>query len=76
MASCPDLPEGLDPALNSDQAGVYTGLSTKTLEAMRGTGRGPRFVKYSRNAVRYLRSDLDAWMRSLTVSSTSESQAA
>jgi len=76
MATSPDalkaLPEGLSPALNSEQAAQYTGLAVKTLEKMRCDGRGPRFVRVSRNAVRYLKADLDAWLASLTVSSTSE----
>ena len=80
MATSPEaldpLPEGMNPALNSEQAARYTGLSPKTLEKMRSHGRGPRFVRISRNAVRYLKPDLDVWLSSLTVSSTSRSAAA
>jgi predicted DNA-binding transcriptional regulator AlpA len=67
-----ELPAGLNPALDTDQAGVYTGLSPKTLEGFRSSGNGPRFVRYGRRAVRYLVSDLDAWMAGLKVASTSE----
>lgn len=70
------LPDGLTPALNTEQAAAYTGLAEKTLEGLRCRGGGPRFVRYGRKAVRYLVSDLDAWMRSRVVSSTSELRAA
>lgn len=80
MATSPEalhpLPEGLNPALNCEQASQYTGLAVKTLEKMRCDGRGPRFVRFSRNAVRYLKVDLDTWLAALTVSSTSEKAAA
>lgn len=80
MASNPSagrlLPEGVLPAFNSEQASLYTGLAVKTLERMRCTGRGPRFVRISRNAVRYTKADLDAWLSSRTVGSTSEMAAA
>ena len=71
-----DLPTGVAPAFNTDQASAYTGLAPATLERLRCTGGGPRFVRYGRKAVRYLIADLDAWMSARTVSSTSERVAA
>ena len=71
-----DLSCGYPAALNTEQAARYTGLSVKTLEKMRCDGRGPRFVRFSRNAVRYRKADIDAWLLRLTVSSTSEQAAA
>ena len=70
------LPDGVAPAFNTDQAAAYTGLAPATLERLRCTGGGPRFVRYGRKAVRYLRSDLDAFMAARTVGSTSEALAA
>lgn len=72
----PKLPAGLNPALNTEQAAAYTGLAEKTLEGLRCRGGGPRFVRYGRKAVRYLVSDLDVWMSSRVVGSTSECLAA
>lgn len=66
------LPAGCAPALNTAQASVYLGLAEKTLEGLRTRGGGPRFVKYGRKAVRYLKPDLDAFMAERTVASTSE----
>ena len=70
------LPAGLSPAFNTDQAATYTGLAPATLERLRCTGGGPRFVRYGRKAVRYLKADLDAFMAARTVASTSEALAA
>ena len=70
------LPDGVTPAFNTDQAAAYTGLAPATLERLRCTGGGPRFVRYGRKAVRYLRGDLDAFMAARTIGSTSEAVAA
>lgn len=66
------LPHGLNPALDTLQAAAYTGLAPATLEGLRCKGGGPRFVRYSRRAVRYLKVDLDKWMHDCIVASTSE----
>ena len=66
------LPDGLSPALNTEQTASYTGLAVATLEKLRWSGGGPRFVRYGRKAVRYLVADVDVWMASRTVASTSE----
>ncbi len=70
--SSADLPPGCAPAMNTVQAGAYIGLSSKTLETLRTRGGGPRFVRYGRKAVRYLKADLDAFMAARFVASTSE----
>lgn len=67
---------GNHTALNTAEAARYTGLSSATLEKLRCAGGGPRFVSYSRRAVRYRLSDLDAWMGEKTIGSTSERRAA
>ncbi len=58
------------------KAAVYLGgeggaLSKKTLQAMRVRGDGPMFVKIGR-LVRYRQSDLDQYIDSRAVRSTSE----
>jgi len=72
----PVLPGGVFPAFNTEQASAYTGLASATLEKLRCSGGGPRFVRYGRKAVRYLVADLDAFMAARTVGSTSEAMAA
>jgi predicted DNA-binding transcriptional regulator AlpA len=39
-----------------------TGLSAETLAQWRSQGKGPPYVKISRNCVRYRQSDLDGWV--------------
>jgi hypothetical protein len=70
------LPDGLSPALTTEQAAAYTGLAVATLEGLRSRGGGANFVRYGRKAVRYRLNDLDEWMAARTVSSTSEQVAA
>lgn len=67
-------PEILDTA----GAAEYLGLSCPTLERFRLTGNGPQFAKLSpgpRGPVRYRRSDLDSWVASRLIRSTSEQAA-
>ena len=48
--------------------------SERSLERMRATGTGPRFVKIGR-LVRYTECDLEEWITRRTVNSTSEAEA-
>lgn len=67
-------PEILDTAGAAD----YLGLSSPTLERFRLTGEGPVYAKLARGhrgTVRYRRADLDAWVASKLVRSTSEQAA-
>jgi predicted DNA-binding transcriptional regulator AlpA len=59
--------------LTQREAALALRLSPRTLERMRVTGNGPRFVKYNRS-IRYQQSDLDAWIAQRVVRSTSEAE--
>jgi predicted DNA-binding transcriptional regulator AlpA len=48
--------------LKPEEVAEMTGLSVETLAQWRSQKRGPRFVKISRNCVRYRQSDLDGWL--------------
>jgi hypothetical protein len=48
------------PFLNTDQAAYYIGLSSRTLEKMRSSDRGPKFRRHGRH-IRYHIGDLDDW---------------
>ena len=67
--------------LNAAEAGVYLGgerkpLSYQTLANWRTAGNGPRFTRLNGRMIRYLRSDLDAWLaKQGRFASTSESSA-
>ena len=65
--------------LDTAGAAEYLKLSTPTLERFRLSGGGPTFAKLTpgpRGSVRYRRADLDAWMASRLVRSTSETSEA
>ena len=57
--------------LNTREAAVHLGLSTRTLDRYRVSGDGPVFLKFG-GRVRYLREDLDDWARSRRRRSTSD----
>lgn len=57
--------------LDTPEAASYIRLSKPTLERLRLTGDGPPYAKLGK-AVRYRRSDLDAWLASRLIRSTSE----
>ncbi len=57
--------------LNTREAADYVRLGKPTLERFRVSGEGPIFVKLG-GAVRYRKADLDTWLESHRVRSTSE----
>jgi len=60
---------------DTEGAAKFTMFAASTLEKLRVYGGGPRFSKVGRS-VRYHSSDLDQWLRSRVVGSTSEKEAA
>lgn len=60
--------------MNTKQAAEYLQLSKPHLDRLRLAGGGPRFAKIGKG-VRYRKVDLDAWVESRLVSSTSEKAA-
>lgn len=50
------------PFLNTEQAAFYLSICPRRLQALRGSGEGPRFRRHSRY-VRYHIDDLDSWSR-------------
>jgi len=55
-----------DILLTEAQASHLLNLSVRTLQAWRGQGRGPNFVRAGR-AVRYRTSDLISWVNEQTI---------
>ena len=58
-------------AMRPDAAAAYTGLSVQRLAKYRLFGGGPIFCKAGRSIL-YRRDDLDAWLASLSRTSTSD----
>jgi predicted DNA-binding transcriptional regulator AlpA len=57
--------------LRTPAAADYVGLAVSTVEKMRLTGSGPRFVRLGERAVGYLEEDLDQWLEMRQCLSTS-----
>lgn len=60
-----------DELLNQSKVAKILGTTEKFLEARRCRGGGPNFIRVGR-LVRYRRSDVDTWLESRRVTSTSE----
>jgi predicted DNA-binding transcriptional regulator AlpA len=60
----------METLLRQREAASVLRLSERTLERLRVSGLGPRFIKIGR-AVRYVQCYLSEWIASRTVSSTS-----
>lgn len=59
----------MSPAfLKTPEAAAYLGLSRRTLEKWRATGKGPRYSRLGRSVV-YAVADLDDFARARTVES-------
>ena len=54
------------------EAADYLRLSKRTLERLRCSGLGPKFVKCGGRSIRYRQTDLDQWISQRVVRSTSE----
>jgi predicted DNA-binding transcriptional regulator AlpA len=61
----------MQPLLTQDEAAEILKLSVRTVERLRVSGRGPKFLKIFRS-VRYRPADVEVWLASRIVSSTSE----
>jgi len=59
--------------LTVHEAADYLRLSQRTLERLRVSGLGPKFVKCGRS-IRYRQTDLEQWIASRVVRSTSEAE--
>jgi excisionase family DNA binding protein len=57
--------------LTTHEAASYLRLSERTLERLRVSGMGPKFVRLG-HSIRYRQQDLDAHVASRVVASTSE----
>ena len=57
--------------LDTPEAAAYVRLSPVTLERMRLVGNGPRYAKLGKS-VRYRQTDLEEWLESRLIRSTSE----
>lgn len=59
------------PITDTAGAAEYTALSASTLNKLRCSGGGPKYLKLGK-IIRYRFADLDAWLESRTVNSTAD----
>ncbi len=57
--------------LREEQAAALLGLAPRTLADWRMAGKGPRFVRLSKRAVRYSKAELERWIEAQSYQSTS-----
>ena len=62
--------------LTEKQAAYYLNMSVRTLQSWRLRGGGPVFTRLGARAVRYRRMDIQSWIESGRLSSTSQASAA
>ena len=62
----------VDPLLTTTKAAVVLGLSPRTLESLRVRGGGPIYFQVTPRAIRYRRSELDAWLAARRPNSTAD----
>jgi excisionase family DNA binding protein len=58
--------------LTEEEAAEYLRLTPRALQAWRYQGKGPRFVRISRRAIRYRRDDLEEFVEENLRHSTSD----
>lgn len=63
-----------DSIIPESEGAEHTGLSERTLQRLRLTGRGPPYYQLSDRRIGYRRSDIDAWLAKRRVGSTTEAE--
>ena len=58
--------------IDEKMAAKFLNLTTRSMQARRQRGDGPRFVRISARCIRYRRSDLRAWADALMRKSTAD----
>ena len=58
--------------LKQSEVAEVLGVSPRSVEGWRLSGRGPRFVRLSSRAIRYRPEDVDAWIAERVRRSTSD----
>lgn len=59
-------PAGCEPILTEKQLSGWLGISLPTLQRLRSSGAGPRFVRLSERRIGYRRSVVEQWLEGRT----------
>ena len=60
------LPNACEPLLTEKQLSHWLGVSLPTLQRLRSSGKGPRFVQLSERRIAYRRSAVEQWLEQQT----------
>ncbi|RVU07011.1 DNA-binding protein [Novosphingobium umbonatum] len=60
------------PLMKTSEAAAFLGVSQSTLEKLRLSGNGPRYLRIAGRSIRYRVADLDAWAEAGACQSTSQ----
>lgn len=66
-AAARNTPGAASKTLTNSQTAEMLGVSTKYLNNMRYTGRGPAFIRLSKRRVVYKSDVVEAWMQAHTI---------
>ena len=66
-----EIPADPSALLTTKQAAAFLNFTPRALESWRIHGGGPHFVRVSARAVRYRRRDLEDWIATKVIASTS-----
>lgn len=65
-AEVQQLPHGCEPLLTEKQLSDWLGISLPTLQRLRSSGTGPRFVQLSERRIAYRRPLVEQWLEQRT----------
>ncbi len=68
----PQDSDHLDRLINENEAAAFLCYSVRALQNWRVRGGGPEFIKVSKRSIRYSRRDLQNWIDTRKISSTSQ----
>lgn len=57
----------LDPILSERELAVWLGVSLPSLQRMRSSGSGPRFIQLSQRRIGYRKSAVELWLDARTI---------
>jgi predicted DNA-binding transcriptional regulator AlpA len=64
------IQDNVDPLLSERELCIWLGVSLPSLQRLRSSGAGPRFVKLTQRRIGYRRADVDAWLAARTTDRT------
>lgn len=67
------IDNSVDPLLNEKQLAAWLGISLPSLQRMRSSGCGPRFIQLSQRRIGYRKSAVERWLEARTIARVGDS---